>query len=103
MNPLIPLILAALLLVVSCTTRYITYEGKCITQQWLLSSFILRQREICELPIPDVSSGDTPLIDKKPVSPFPDFFDYGNPADTFDPNLLESQIYDMEGEDHDDD
>ena len=82
----------AIALVAGCTTRYVEFSGACITQQWMLTSFVLRTREICELPAPE--EDEESLGDKDAISPYPDFFDRRNKADTAAPDLLESQRFD---------
>lgn len=76
------------MMVSSCTTSYHEITGTCIVQEWSLSSVVLRQRQICELPPPDAN--DVQLRDREPmnINPFPDLFET-NEADSTDPNLLE--------------
>ena len=84
-------------LLAGCVTRYNEFTGSCITQEWALGNLVLRTRQICELPPPGM--GDEQLIDKEPVSPYPDFLDRDNKADSRHPDLLEkSSGYDPDND-----
>jgi hypothetical protein len=84
-----------LLMALSCTTSYMEFQGECVTQEWALSSIMLRRRQICDLPAPNMvykDQGETAVSDREAmnVNPFPDLVE-GNPADSMDKNLLEKR------------
>ena len=74
-----------------CTTTYTEFQGECVTQQWKLASVVMRQRQICDLPMPDEDEMQVRDRDKMNPNPFPGLWDQ-NPADTADPNLLEKRM-----------
>ena len=88
-------VLISTVLILSCTTSYMEFQGECVTQEWTLSSLTLRKRQICDLPAPNMvykDQGETAVSDREAmnINPFPDVLG-PNPADSFDPNLLEKR------------
>ena len=89
--------LAVVLIILSaCATKYHEVTGTCIVQEWQLLSLVLRTRQICELPTPEAGEE---LSEKEPISPYPDFIDSRNKADTMEPELLEDTMHPDEDED----
>ena len=82
------------LLLLSCTTSYIEFEGECVLQRWAALGYTIRLRQICDLPKPQTEGLDDRVIrDKEPMNPnpFPDLIGEENPADSMDPDLLEKE------------
>jgi hypothetical protein len=76
-----------------CTTSFIEFEGACVMQQWALASVVVRRRQLCDLPAPEVlTEGYLRDREAMDVNPFPNLFDLDNKADTVDRNLLEKTM-----------
>ena len=83
--------LLTLPLLISCTTTYTEYEGECVKQEWKLASVVMRQRQICDLPSPEVDEMQVRDREAMNPNPFPGLWE-SNPADTTDQNLLEKRL-----------
>ena len=73
-----------------CATTYMQMEGQCVMQQWRFATVVMRNRLLCELPVP---RDHDELRERDPMetNPFPDYWE-PNKADSMDPNMLEKSM-----------
>lgn len=85
------IVLAFLILLISCTTSFIEFKGECVIQEWRLVGYAIRVRQICDLPPPEGDEKEVRDREAMGINPFPDLFER-NKADSTDPNLLEKTM-----------